>query len=234
MSLPRISLLCAPLLCALAACSADVTPAPAPAATPAAAGAAVPATDAASSTLKIQPEDFPSLASNEALAQLAIFSTGMGDFPQRCDQLRLVKQDELSPRWSAVIAKLSLTSCTREAYDDGSGYLSYAASATFKPGAVTLLGLPVLRYDEDAGEMHILRTYVIDAPLQQLLQTLRPRIEKDCEPTHRVNPSAVPTCTMEADDGTWRLTLGELNTTATLAADPDNPAHSLYSYGGGD
>lgn len=227
MSLPRISLLCAPLLCALAACSADVTPAPAQAATPAVAGAA-------SNALKIQPEDFPSLASNENLTQLAIFSTGMGDFPQRCDQLRLVKQDELSPRWSAVIAKLSLTSCTREAYDDGSGYLSYAASATFKPDAVTLLDLPVLRYDEDAGEMHILRTYVIDAPLQQLLQTLRPRIEKDCEPTHRVNPSAVPTCTMEADDGTWRLTLGELNTTATLAADPDNPAHSLYSYGGGD
>lgn len=188
----------------------------------------------AARSLKLRLGEFPTLAVNRHIARVVIFSTDADDFPQRCDQLRLAGRGELSPRWPHVVGHLTLQACTVESFDDGDSYLSYAASATFKPGTVTLQGLPVLRYEEAGAEMHLRQSYVIDAAPAQLLKTLRPLIEADCAPLRQRNPAAVPHCRMQRDGQDWSLVVGEFNHTVHLTPDPDNPARSRYSVTGGD
>ncbi|WP_269790431.1 hypothetical protein [Stenotrophomonas sp. Iso1] len=190
--------------------------------------------DAATKPLPLQRNDFPTLATNEQIQRLVIFNPDVEDFPQRCEQLRMVKLAELSPRWQPVIDRLTLKSCEVTTFDDGETYLSYEAQATFKPAATTLQGLPVIGYHEGMGERHIRQSLVVDAPITQLLNVLRPVIERDCQPMLQLNPMAVRTCTMAYDGEAWSMIVGELNHTVWLRADPDSPARSMYEVSGGD
>lgn len=189
---------------------------------------------AADKSLLLQRNDFPTLAANDQIQRLVIFDPDVEDFPVRCGQLRIARRTELSPRWQPVIDRLTLTSCEVTAFDDGETYLTYDARATFKPAAATLQGLPVIGYEEAMGAMHIRQSYDVDAPIAQLLKAMRPLIEHDCQPMLQLNPMAVPTCTMSYDGEAWSVTVGELNHTVSLRANPDNPARSLYEVRGGD
>lgn len=190
--------------------------------------------EAATKPLKLQRNAFPTLAANQNIQRLVMFNAGTEDFPRRCDQLSIVKLQDLSLRWQPHIERLALKTCDINVFNDGETYLTYEAQATFKPGAATLEGLPVLSYDEAMGEMHIRQRYLVDAPIAALLKALRPLIERDCQPMLELNPMTVKTCTMSYDGEAWSVIVGELNHTVWLRADPDNPARSLYEVSGGD
>lgn len=186
--------------------------------------------------LKLQQRDFPTLAVNRYFQRLVVFDSEIQDFPTRCDELRLARPHELAPRWRPGIAKLLLRYCDTRPFQEllGTDYLSYGAVASFKTGAATLHGLPVVRYEEDMGALRSSQRYVLDAPIARLLKAMRPSIERDCQPMLELNPMAVTTCTMEYNEEYWSLIVGELNHTISLGADPDNPAYSYYQVSGGD
>ncbi len=207
--------------------------------------AIAPAAVAANTTpLQLQQDDFPTLAAYPEIAGLAVFDTTSHEFPQNCRQLRIARLDDIAPRWRAHIEAPVLDDC-RSAPPGATAESSskagiatqtwYSAHAGVKAGAASLHGLAVIEVREAQSERHGSRTLVLDAPLQRALTALRPNVERRCAANARTNSSIPGDCTFRRDDdGSWVITLGELNSTVRLSPDPDHPARTLHTLAGGD
>jgi hypothetical protein len=190
--------------------------------------------------LALDELNFPGLAQTPLVPQMAVYrDLGDLDFPNRCTHVRAAQPQELADPWPQVVTKIVLDDCSEHRTDadgdlDTEPFVFYQVSAAFKPYAVTLQGLPVAASHYELSELHASYSYVLDAPLEQALATLRPQIERNCQPM--LDNPAVPTdCVMrQQEDGIWSVSVGELNSYNTLQRDPQNPGRSLYSEGGGD
>lgn len=190
--------------------------------------------------LALEALEFPALAQTPQVPQMAIYSDVADlDFPRRCSQVRAAQPQELAGAWPQVVARIVLDDCSEHRSDadadiDGEPFVVYQVSATFKPGTVTLLGLPVTASRYELSELHASYRYVLDVPLELALKALRPQIERNCQPVLE-NPAVNTDCVMQQqEDEAWSVSVGELNSYNMLQRDPDNAKRSIYSEGGGD
>lgn len=215
-------------------CSGPSTTPPSTSA-PATVPAAVPT---ATVQLTLDELRFPGLQHTPLVPQMVIYS-GIDalDFPSRCAQLRAARPAELAAPWQEVLDEVVLEDCSEQRAEgdpEGVAWVTYQASAAFKPGSATLQGLPIVAVQNEISELHARYSYVLDVPLQTALATLRPHIERHCQPMLD-NPAVDTDCVMrQQEDGIWSVSVGELNSYNTLQRDPQNPGRSLYSEGGGD
>lgn len=203
-----------------------------------------PAVAADTAALQLQGDDFPSLAAFPESTGLAVFSGGPGNFPHSCQQLRIATLDEMAPRWRGHLHPPVLDECrsappgTTAADSSKAGIATatwYSAHAVVKPGTVTLQGLPVVAVREAQTELYGSRTLVLGVPLRQALAVLRPLIERRCGAAARANPSIPGNCVMQReDDGSWVITVGELNSSIRLSSDPGHHERTLHTVAGGD
>ncbi len=194
--------------------------------------------------LQLQDNGFPTLAASPERSGLVAFNTTPGEFPHNCQQLRIATLDEIAPRWRGHLHKPVLDECRSAppgttATDSGKAGIAtatwYSAHAAVKPGTVTLHGLPVLAVREAQTELYGSRTLVLGVPLRQALAVLRPLIEHRCGAAARANPSIPGNCVMQReDDGSWAITVGELNSSIRLSSDPGHHERTLHTVAGGD
>lgn len=219
---------------ALFGCSA---PPPTPPADPSAATAPS-AAHPATLQLTLDELRFPGLQQTPQAPQMVVYSGVEAlDFPSRCTQLRAARPAELAVPWQSLLDDVVLDDCSEQRAEgdpEGEAWVIYQASAAFKPGSATLEGLPIVAVHNEVSELHAHYSYVLDVPLQTALATLRPHIERNCQPMLD-NPAVATDCVMQQqDDGVWSVSVGELNSYNALQRDPQNPGRSLYSEGGGD
>lgn len=190
--------------------------------------------------LRLDWMETPTLSSDKWTPQMVVFSAPNGDFPTRCNQLRAARVAELGARWRAAIQPPTVDKCTvaSPGGPEESPFLEYIASARFKPGSVSLQGIPVLQVLNEMGPIYGNVTYTLDMPYTQASKSLQPMILQNCRKSLKEAVEKQRFCTVEQDEGGesegWSVAIGEPNATIYVNADPHNSARSLYKQSWGD
>ncbi len=170
----------------------------------------------------------------EKMLALAPETPVQEDKRERAETLLAHVFTDILPRHGMALREnqLSLALSMLDAIWDGKVALCEAEVGTGKTHAYSL-SATVYRLFNPGAQAVLISTSTI--ALQRALTALRPSVERRCAANARNNSSIPGDCTFRRDDdGSWVITLGELNTTVRLSPDPEHPARTLHTLAGGD